>query len=90
MRNKDEIAAEIEKLTAMKPNVRRSSAFGDDNRTAVQAQIDVLNDNMTNAQIYDRYEDGSSELESAIQARMWIDGDGMDESLSEDWLPLCS
>lgn len=40
----EEVKAEIEKLKALKDKVRPRTLFGDDNRAAVQAQIDALED----------------------------------------------
>ena len=42
MRVKKQIDKEIAALKKMKPNVRRSSAFGDNHHAAIDAQIDVL------------------------------------------------
>jgi hypothetical protein len=42
MRTDKEIKAEIEKLKAIKPKVRRYTVFGDNHWAAIDAQIEVL------------------------------------------------
>lgn len=91
-----QIAAEIAALKNMKPNVRRQSAFGDDHHAAIDAQIDVLENRLTDGKIYDRYEPtgdsdcdrddgrGDNVLSSAIDAQQWRDGDKA-EKPSADW-----
>jgi len=86
----EQIQAEIEQLTAMCPKVRHYSAFGDDNRAAISAQIAVLEKLLDNDAIFDRYEQGSDEaiLYAALDARQWLDGDFEDDTLSEGWQEL--
>lgn len=84
---KEQIQQEIEKLKALKPRVRHYTAFGDDNRAAIGADIKVLEEDLSKDAIYDRYEDLQHLLESALYARYWLDGD---EELapSEAWESL--
>lgn len=98
-----QIDAEIALLESIKDKVRATTTFGDDNRKAIRAQIDVLKGNLSNDKIYDKFEpyystpeedeepellQGSQhELDSAIEARQWIDGESA-EGLCDNWLPL--
>lgn len=90
----DEIAAEIATLTEMQPKVRWHSAFGDDNRAAIEAQINVLQNRMTDDDIYDEYEDPEDPdnrhaLDNALEAWAWLNGES-EEGLppSADWQSL--
>ena len=47
MRTGKEIAAEIAKLKKMKPDVRKTSMFGDNHHDAIDAQVDVLERKLT-------------------------------------------
>ncbi len=92
------IASEILELTQLKPLIRSRSAFGDDNRANLQAEIDVLSDlSLQNEDaIYDRFQptnedgspDDSGELDAALGALRWLKGEGGDPTLSESWRPL--
>lgn len=82
-----EAQAEAKKLCEMRDSVRRFTAFGDDNHAAIDAQIDVLERNMDDDEIYDRYANNDHERKAALQARAWWDGDE-DESPSKSWEPL--
>lgn len=73
-----------------KKNVCPTSIFGDDNCAAVAAQIDVLENNLDNDDIYNKYDHvNSSEyiLEAALDARQWLDdeNDLDDEKLADSW-----
>ena len=52
-RTPEEIAAEAEHLKALKPKVPAKTMFGDDNHAKIDAQIRVLEEDMTEAQIWD-------------------------------------
>ena len=89
----EEIDIEIEKLEELLPDVRQYSIFGDNHHAAVEAQIKVLSEDMTEGEIYDEWEDpdnpdvNRNTLDSALQARRWLDGEA-EESLSDDLEPL--
>lgn len=87
IRTQQEIEAEKEHLREVMPTVRHFSAFGDDNRKAIQAQIDVLENDYTDDEIYDEWENDQSRLDNALEARAWLDGVGCD-SLVNERLPL--
>lgn len=97
----EQIAAEIAALKKMKPSVCKTTAFGDDNHAAIDAQIAVLEERLTDGKIYDRYEPtgdsdidhdegrGDGVLSSAIDAQQWRDGD-TSEKPSEGWQGIVS
>ena len=90
MKTKEQITKEIEALKTVQPNVRPTSMFGDDNLGAIGAQIIVLEKNMDEDDIYDRYDRTSSSeyiLDAAIAARQWInDEEDPDcEGLACEW-----
>ena len=96
-KTEQEVQQEIEKLQEMKPKVRPYTAFGDNNRNAIQAQIDALMEEMDDGDVYDKlgteedeFDDGEwtqHEVDTALQAIQWRDGDA-EESPSEGWEPL--
>jgi hypothetical protein len=82
-RTDTEIATEVAALMAVKDRVPPMTAFGDDNREAISAQIDVLNERMDIDQVHGRFgEDAFIDpdefdeyiLDSAIQAHDWMHG----------------
>jgi hypothetical protein len=86
-----QIKAEIAKLEKMKPNVRRSSAFGDDHQAAIDAQLDVMKEGLDNDAIYDRYEHGPQNvLDAALEVMGWMDGGsyGDGEPPTNNWKSL--
>jgi len=90
MKTKEKIQKEIEALKTVRSNVRPTSMFGDDNLGSVDAQIMVLEGNMDDSDIYDKYDRTfSSEyiLEAALAARKWIDDeeDSDCEGLACEW-----
>jgi len=86
--NQEQVKAEIEKLKEMKPKIRRYTAFGEDNRAAIEAQIRVLERGWDFKEIYDRYDDNEHELDAAMDARDWLIGESDEKSLSENWQGL--
>jgi len=90
MKSKEEIKNEIKSLQAIRPDVRPRSMFGDDNLAALDAQIEVLEHDLDNEDIYDRYDHADSSeyvLDSALHARQWInDEEDLDcEGLACEW-----
>ena len=90
MKTKEQITKEIEALKTVRPNVRPTSMFGDDNLGSIDAQIMVLKDNMDNDDINDKFDRiGSSEyiLEAALLACDWLDDNEDDdcEGLACEW-----
>jgi hypothetical protein len=85
-----QIKKEIAGLKAIKPKIRQFSFFGDDNHASIDAQINVLEDNMDDDQIDDLYdpEENYNLNESARHAREWLDGKFEGDGLVKDWEPL--
>ncbi len=85
-----QIKAEIKALEEIKPRVRRTSFFGEDNWEKIDAEIAVLKEDLDEDAIYDRWPaddeggDNPPELDSALTARRWMDGDES-EGLAESW-----
>ena len=86
-----EIEAEVKKLKKILPTVRRFTVFGDDNHSAMDAEIRVLEDRLTLDDVQELEDDGDfteHQSESAIYAVEWLNGESEDKTLSENWLPL--
>jgi len=94
------IATEIQVLKELLPNVRRYTAFGDDNRAAIRAEVAVLEEDLDEDAIYERFqpindegepdESGNNrgELDAALGARQWLDSEKGSERPSIGWKPL--
>jgi len=80
-----QVSDEIKKLRDMKPNVRRFTAFGDDNWRRIEVQIAVLERNMDENDI-GIYTD-PDENSQAYDAIQWREGE-IDESPSDGWKSL--
>lgn len=78
----EEIQKEAAALEEMMPRVRRFTAFGDDNHSFIKAQIQVLKRQMSEDEIYSRFD--GDDATNAMEARAWIDGQA-DESPVESW-----
>ncbi len=90
MKTPEQTKKETEALKTVRPNVRPTSMFGDDNLGGIDAQIAVLEGGLGDADIYDIYDRTRfSEyiLESALAARQWIDNEEDDdcEGLACEW-----
>ena len=90
MKTKEQITKEIEALKTVRPKVRPTSMFGDDNLGGVDAQISVLEQDFDDDEIYDVYDRTSSSeyiLDAALVARQWMDGeeDPDCEGLACEW-----
>jgi len=90
MKTQEQIKKEIKALETVRPKIRPRSMFGDDNLAGLDAQIEVLENDWDDDEIYNRYDHaGSSEyiLESALAARQWIDDeeDPDCEGLACEW-----
>ena len=84
----DAVTEQIAALREIKPKVRERSAFGDNHHDSIDAQIEVLEKNLTERMIDDRsvfededsYDDEDEDRwktnvrESAYDARHWLDG----------------
>jgi hypothetical protein len=81
------IDAEVTTLRLIKPRVRRHSTFGDDNHEAINAQLDVLTNNLTLAQIEAKYGDCEYDRDAAIEAHDWRN-DRIAEAPSTGWASI--
>jgi hypothetical protein len=94
----EEIKAEIVALREVHDKVRRRSYFGTDNRACIDAQIVVLEEDLDEDEIDERFmfdetsddfEEGDREIYHAAQdARAWIEGTGDEPSLVAGWKEL--
>lgn len=83
-----EIEKEIKVLQGYVDRVRPTSAFGDDNVEAIETQIRVLDELLTDDDVYDLFEVEEEISEYAkncgLDAVAWLEGDN-DEPPSKDW-----
>lgn len=90
MRARKEIVAETKLLSEMRDKVRPYSIFGDDNRAAIDAQIQVFETDLDEDEIYqleDEEEFTSYQKDAALDALQWSNGDS-DDKPSDSWAPL--
>ena len=88
MKTDKEVKEEIKALKTIRPKVRPHSAFGTDNLALLDAQVIVLEENLSSAEIFDRYDHSGIDEEilmAAEDARQWLEGESDIEKLSEDW-----
>lgn len=93
MKTPRQIQAEIDKLQDMKPTVIRASFFGDNHHDAIDAQIEVLEDELIDDyDIYNNLDDGTwapNVVDAAIEARQWRDDEEEKDFVpSESWKEL--
>jgi hypothetical protein len=81
MRSPELIQDQISKLQDMKPNVRKTSSFGDNHHDAIDAQVDVLRNKLTLSKVEQHYavddtneddERSESVYEAAVEANEWL------------------
>lgn len=89
-----QIADEVTKLTAMKPTVRRTSAFGDNHHDSIDAQVLVLSAIESYPDEDAIYDEGDNSewadnvRDSAIHAWQWANGESEDGAPSKSWKSL--
>mgnify|MGYP000880969128 CR=1 FL=1 len=89
MPTEKQIESEIKKLAKIQQMVLPYSAFGDDHRAAIAAQIVVLEERLTEDDVWDRYGDDAENIrENAEEAARWLEGDTDEKTLSENWACL--
>jgi hypothetical protein len=89
-RTAKQIRAEIETLQEMKPKVRRYSGFGEDNHAILDAQVRVLEEKMTDDQIWDAWPSEEHDVEMGLSARdamRWASGKEK-KAPHVEWEPL--
>jgi hypothetical protein len=87
MRTQNEIDTEIATLRNLKSRVPERTDFCEDSRSAIDAEISVLENRLSIDEILDAAEVGQfseDQRDCAIEARIWLDGGGF-ESPSECW-----
>jgi hypothetical protein len=88
---KKTIRAEIVHLKTIKPNVLMESMFGDNHHDAIDAQIDVLMNGMTEDNVYDACEnDGLKDnvRDAMLEAAQWVNGKSEVGAPSKGWKDL--
>jgi len=90
MKTEKQIAKEIEALKTVRPNVRPITFFGDDNLAALDAQIQVLEKDMDEDDVWDEWPEEEQDQhvrESACHAVNWVNDeeDPDDKGLAEGW-----
>lgn len=93
MRTQEEITAEIAALNSLRERVPTHTLFGEDNQARIDAQIEVLQDEMDDDEIYDRWADVGEDpnetiLSDALDALDWLNGDA--PAPSADWADIAS
>lgn len=87
---REEITTELATLKDMAPRIRQRDAFGGDNRAGIDAQIRVLEKDMNESAIRDKW-DGENDYDiesAAMEARQWLNGEAEDGAPSEGWKGL--
>lgn len=85
-RTRMEIDEELAVLKGLANEIPAQSAQGEDNHDAINAQIRVIEDDMSFEDMIVAYDDDEFILSAAIDARRWLKDD--DEPVSETWLEL--
>jgi hypothetical protein len=84
-----EIETEIKTLKTMKPTVRQTSIFGDNHHKAIDAQVDVLQEQMDGDEVDDRYGNSKDNIRDAAQeAALWLIGESEYGKPSDSWKEL--
>lgn len=88
--DKKQINEQIEKLLKLKPRVPiRLTRFGDDNHMQIDAQVNVLRDDIRDADIEDLYGEDDGLRTAAFEARAWMDGEHSEPGdLCTEWEEL--
>jgi len=90
-----QIDAEIKKLEAMKSRISRTNFFGNNNHEKIDAQIKVLEENLSEDEVYAEFEDADNPdntidlVNDAREAALWLIGKSdEDETPSDGWKEL--
>ena len=99
LQTKSEIKKQIKWLETNKTKVRHHTVFGDDHWDAIEAQLRVLREEMSEEDIFDKFQlaknpddEGDNIVEenvqsAALEARRWMDGEE-ETSPIENWKSL--
>jgi hypothetical protein len=100
---KKQIDQQLAALKKMKPRVLHYSGFGDDHHAAIDAQVNVLENRLSENDLYDKKdecyeqecsgEDGinwhvDNIFEGGVEAAKWLAGESDFKTLTENWEPL--
>ena len=90
MKTDEAIKIEIQTLVEIKPKVRHYTAFNDDNHAAIDAQIEALEQRMTEDDVYETFEDDQRLLDEALEASHWMTDDPDSDNIapSDSWKEL--
>jgi hypothetical protein len=81
-----QVSKEIKKLKTMLLTATPVSLFGDNNISAMTAQIFVLEARLTADGVGEKYEDAASNVfEAAAEAARWLSGNGILSRPSDEW-----
>jgi hypothetical protein len=88
-----EIKDQIEGLQELKPTVRQTSMFGDNHWDSIDAQVEVLTEDLSEDEIYEKNDSeewADNVKDAAMEARRWLDGEELDdaEDLVDQWQSL--
>lgn len=83
-----QVKSEIAALKELRDKIPPRTAFGDDNLARIDAEIDVLENDLSINDVDQKYGDDDAVYESATYALQWIDGEAEDGSMSDNWRPL--
>lgn len=91
-----QIQAEIKALKEIRPMIPSRTFFGDNNWDAIDAQIDVLENNIHEDTIWNRCDEEEPDLgewkeherDCALDARRWMDGEEPEARPSKNWQEL--
>ena len=87
MRTQEEIEKQIEALKEVRPKIRPTTAFGDDNLAALDAQLNVLEDCLDEDDIWDRWPKDEEDIhtrEAALEAYRWTINESEADDLAKD------
>lgn len=77
----------VKALLEIRPKIPERTGFGDSNHDAIDAQIQVIETNMTENVIYDTWEDNDHVRDNALLAYDWL-FDREEEDILEGWKGL--
>ena len=88
MKTQKEIDAQIKALKEIRPKVKPYSFFGDDNLAKLDAQVQVLEEDLDEYDVYEEWPEDEEEFDIRACANLaveWRDGESETEDLADDW-----
>ena len=86
MKTQKEIDEQIKRLKDVRPKVVPFSAFGTDNLECLDAMVRVLEQNMDEDAIWDRWDREEEDMDirsNADEALRWLEGESEEDDLAE-------